>query len=357
MDTSDMATWLLYGAYGYTGRLIGEEAQRRGLRIIAAGRDAEQLAEVQTAWSVPGRVVSLQDETALRDVLDEVDGVMHCAGPFEDTARPMANACLDTGTHYLDITGEWQVFEALRRRDAEARDAGIVVLPGVGFDVVPTDCVAATLAQACPDAVALSLGFVGLGALSRGTALTALRGWGQGSLMRRNGELVRIPAGTHTREVDIAGRTRTLTAIPWGDVSTAYHSTGISTIAVYTHLPPALRWMLRASGSLPAWLRAVLRPVAEGVVRRTVDGPDAEMRKTGASWVWGQVQGSDGSTRTARWTGPEGYTLTARTAVEAMHRMSDAPPEPGYHTPSTAFGAQFVSAVSGSSTVQLEPAP
>jgi saccharopine dehydrogenase (NAD+, L-lysine-forming) len=351
-----MATWLIYGAYGYTGQLIGEEAQRRDLRIIAAGRDAEQVARVEDAWSVPGRVVSLQNTAALQDALAEVDGVMHCAGPFEDTAQPMVNACLDTGTHYLDITGEWRVFEALRQRDADAQEAGIVVLPGVGFDVVPTDCVAATLAQACPDATALALGFVGLGALSRGTALTALRGWGQGSLMRRNGELVRIPAGTHTRTVDIAGRTRTLTAIPWGDVSTAYHSTGIPTIAVYTHLPPALRWMLRASESLPAWLRAVLRPVAEGVVRRTVDGPDAQARQAGASWVWGHVQCPDGSTRTARWTGPEGYTLTARTAVEAMQRMQEDPPKPGYHTPSTAFGATFVETVAESSAVQLEPA-
>ena len=299
-----MTTWLIYGAYGYTGQLIGKEAQQRGLNIIAAGRDAEQVARLKQEWTVPGRVVSLHNEAALHAALNEVDGVMHCAGPFEDTAQPMVNACLDTGTHYLDITGEWQVFEALRHRSEAAQEAGIAVLPGVGFDVVPTDCVAATLAQACPDATALSLGFVGLGSLSRGTALTALRGWGQGSLMRRNGRLVRIPAGAHTRTVDIAGRTRTLTSIPWGDVSTAYHSTGISTITVYTYVPPALQWMLRASEFLPAWLRDALSPVAERVVRRTVDGPDAETRKTGASWVWGQVQRPDGSTRTARWTGP-----------------------------------------------------
>lgn len=350
-----MATWLLYGAYGYTGRLIGAESQQRGINIVVAGRDAEQLAEVQAEWSVPGRVLTLNDSSALREVLRDVDGVMHCAGPFEDTAQPMVEACLDTGTHYLDITGEWQVFEMLRRCDAEARNSNIVVLPGVGFDVVPTDCVAATLADACPEATALSLGFVGLGALSRGTALTALRGWGEGSLMRRNGELVRIPAGTHTRQVDIAGRTRTLTAIPWGDISTAYHSTGIPTIAVYTQLPPALRWMLRASESIPAWLRAVLGPVVEGVVRRTVDGPDADTRRAGASWVWGQVQAPDGSTRTARWTGPEGYTLTARTAVQAMMRMNEAPPEAGYHTPATAFGANFVASAAESSSVMLEP--
>ena len=350
-----MATWLIYGAYGYTGRLIGQEALRRGLDIIVAGRNGEQVARLQNEWSVPGRVVSLHDEAALRAVLNDVDGVMHCAGPFEDTAGPMLQACLNTGTHYLDITGEWQVFETLQGYDDDAQDAGIVVLPGVGFDVVPTDCVAATLAQACPNATALSLGFVGLGALSRGTALTALRGWGQGSLMRRNGHLVRIPSGTHTRSVDIAGSTRMLTAIPWGDVSTAYHSTGIPTIAVYTYLPPALQWMLRASESLPTWLRTALRPVVETLVRSTVDGPDAETRKTGASWVWGQVQRSDGSTRTARWTGPEGYTLTARTAVEAMHRMNTEAPPPGYHTPSTAFGPSLVSAVAGSSTVQLAP--
>lgn len=351
-----MNTWLLYGAYGYTGQLIGDEAQRHGVSVIAAGRNAEKMAALTASWAQEKHVVSLGDRAALHRLLQEVDGVMHCAGPFEDTAAPMVEACLETGTHYLDITGEWQVFEALRRRDAEARDAGIVVLPGVGFDVVPTDCVAATLARACPDATALSLGFVGLGALSRGTALTALRGWGEGSLMRRNGRLVRIPAGSHTRQVEIAGRTRTLTAIPWGDISTAHHTTGIDTIAVYTEVPPVLRRLLRASTALPAWLRALLHPLAEVAVRTLVQGPDAETRAAGASWVWGEVHRPDGTTRTARWTGPEGYTLTARTAVAAMQALETTDPAPGYHTPSTAFGPDFVASVAESSAVQLADA-
>ena len=352
-----MATWLIYGAYGYTGRLIGREALKRDVDFAIAGRDAERIADLQAKWQVPGHVVSLDDHDALVNVLRTVDGVMHCAGPFEDTAFPMVEACLKAGTHYLDITGEWRVFEALRARHEAAQEAGVVLLPGTGFDVVPTDCVAATLAEAYPDATALSLGFVGLGSISRGTALTALRGWGEGSLMRRNGNLVRIPPGTHTRQVDIAGRSRTLTAIPWGDISTAYHSTGIPTISVYTYVPPVMRQLMYWSAYLPTWARNSVRPLIEALLKQTLDGPDAETRREGASWVWGEVQSPDGTRHTARWKGPEGYTLTARAAVECMIHALKTPPSPGYHTPSTAFGADLVAAVHQSTSVELHDAP
>ena len=350
-----MSIWLIYGAYGYTGQLICAEADRRDISFCVAGRNAERVQALAQQYDVPGYPVALNETDALHTALDTVDGVMHCAGPFEDTALPMVEACLATETHYLDITGEWQVFEALQQYDSKARETGITVLPGTGFDVVPTDCVANTLSDACPEATSLALGFVGLGSISRGTARTALRGWGDGSRMRQNGKLVTIPAGTHTRSVDIAGRKRALTAIPWGDVSTAYWSTQIPTIAVYTYIPALMRTLMRWADRLPNLLQSLLRPLLDAYVRRTVDGPDANARQTGASYVWGEVQAPDGITYTARWEGPEGYTLTARTSVEIMHRLSTAASVPtGYQTPATAFGADLVESVEGSSPISIQ---
>src|SRR3712207_3296995 len=146
----------------------------------------------------------------------------------------MAEACLSAGVHYLDITGEIGVFEALAARDAQARAAGVMLMPGVGFDVVPTDCLAAHLKRRLPSATRLALGFEAAGRLSRGTARTVIENLGAGGLVRQGGELKRVPAAWRTRVIDFGAGPRTAMTIPWGGVVTAYHSTGIPTIEVYT---------------------------------------------------------------------------------------------------------------------------
>jgi short subunit dehydrogenase-like uncharacterized protein len=98
--------------------------------------------------------------------------VLCAAGPFSATSRPVADACLRNRVHYLDITGEIDVFEALAARDAEAKARGIMLLPGVGFDVAPSDCLAAHLKRRLPDANDLRP-YLSLRAnTSRGTAKT-----------------------------------------------------------------------------------------------------------------------------------------------------------------------------------------
>ncbi len=339
------APFLLYGAYGYTGRLIVERALERGLRPVLAGRREAPLRQMAGATGLPWRAVSLDDPAGLDAALAGVPAVLHAAGPFARTARPMAEACLRTGTHYLDITGEIAVFEALAARDAEAKAAGVVLLPGVGFDVVPTDSLAAHLKRRLPGATRLALAFqsVGGSSISHGTALTLVENLAGGGAVRRGGRIVPVPAAYRTRRVDFGRGPVAVTTIPWGDVSTAYHSTGIPDVEVYTRLAASARRVLVVSRYL-GWLLG--SGPAQRFLKRRIDaaapGPTDAQRARGKSLVWGEVEDDRGRRAAARMQTPEGYTLTAMTAVGAVEEVVAGHVGPGFRTPSLAFGPDWI---------------
>ncbi len=337
-------SFLLYGSYGYTGRLIAREAINRGLRPLLGGRNADELARQAAQLQLPFRAFSLDDPQLLDDVLAGVPLVLNAAGPFSRTALPMAEACIRTGTHYLDITGEIEVFEALAAVGPRAEAAGTMLLPGAGFDVVPSDCLAAHLAGRLPRATHLALAFQTLGGgISRGTATTMIENLDKGGAVRRNGQIVAVPAAFQTREVDFGRGAVAVTTIPWGDVATAFHSTGIPNIEVYTRMPAGLRRAMIATRHL-GWAlgSGPVQKVLERVVARRPAGPDADQRSRGRSEFWGAVADAAGNTTVARLRTPEGYTLTALASVTAAERVLAGEATPGYQTPSLAFGADFV---------------
>ena len=236
-----MANLLIYGATGYTGSLIAREAIGRNIRPIIAGRSTNALAALAGELGLEHRVFALDVPAEIDAGLGGIHTVLNCAGPFSRTARPMADACLRTKVNYLDITGEIAVFEHLASRDADARTAGVVLLPGVGFDVVPSDCLAVHLKQRLPSANRLVLAFRSSGRMSRGTMLTGLERATDGGMIRENGKLKPVPTAWRTRTIDFGdGPVRAMT-IPWGDVATAFHSTGIPNIEVYLAAPFAIR--------------------------------------------------------------------------------------------------------------------
>lgn len=339
-----MSEILIYGAYGYTGRLIAEEARSQGLKPVLAGRDAQQIRELAAESGLTGLAFDLPDQAALDRALEGRRLVLHCAGPFVHTWRPMAEACLRHGVHYLDITGEIEVFEALAALDTPAREAGVMLLPGVGFDVVPTDCLAAHLKQRLPAATHLTLAFMGGGGFSRGTHRTMLEGLGLGGLLRRDGRIERIPAACKTRQVDFgAGGLRTTVTIPWGDVATAYHSTGIPNVETYAAMPRAQIRLLRLSRHLGWFFQS--RPV-QAWLRRKLDrdapGPAAATRADTRTYVWGEALAPGGVHAAGRLTCANGYSFTARSAVAAARRVLAGDVQPGFRTPSRAFGADFL---------------
>lgn len=334
---------LIYGSNGYTGQLIVEECVRRGLRPIIAGRRAESLAAMATAHGLETRVASLDDAAALTTMLSGVSVVLHCAGPFFRTSKPMLRACLASRVHYLDITGEIGVFEACKAKHDDAQKAGIVVLPGVGFDVVPTDCLAARLAEKLPGARLLELAFSGGGGFSRGTLKTMVLGSPQGGAIRENGRITKVPTGWKTQSIPFRDKTRVAVTIPWGDVSTAYWSTKIPDIHTYLALPSSaggMTRMLRIAGPLMGI------PFVQRLVERQIDarvsGPSADIRAKARMHVWGRVTHADGRTVSGTAETPEGYRLTAISSVECAMRVMNAAPAAGYQTPSSAFGAGFL---------------
>ena len=336
-------TVLIYGSYGYTGRLIVAEALARGLRPILAGRDAATLREQAEALRLPWRAFGLDDRSSMDAALNESEVVLHAAGPFAQTSAPMVAACLRTGTHYLDITGEIAVFEAIAARDADAQAAGVMLLPGVGFDVVPSDCLAAHLAELLPTAHRLALAFEAAGGVSRGTARTVIENIGSGGAIRRGGVIEPVPAAWRTRTIDFGSGPVDATTIPWGDVSTAYHSTGIGTIEVYTATPPAVRRVMIATRYL-GWLLGTgpVRALLRRLVRLAAPGPSDGARARNISRLWGEATDRDGRRAVARMTTPQSYALTAMTAVAAAERVLAGGAIAGFQTPSRAFGADFI---------------
>lgn len=347
-------TWMLYGANGYTGELIAERAVAAGTKPILAGRRADAIVPIAERLGTEHRVFSLDSPAVVAEHLDGVAAVLLCAGPFSKTSAPVVQACLDTGTHYLDITGELEVFEACHRRSAEAEAANCVLMPGVGFDVVPSDCLAATLAEALPDADELELAFRGVGSPSKGTAKTMLENVPAGVAVRRDGKLVDKPLAWKTKPIPFRDKTRLAVTLRWGDVSTAYYSTGIPNITVYMAAPKAQIRQMKAARYLRPVIAAkpVQRFLAHQIEKR-VKGPDERARKTGVSQLWGRVRkGTD--SREATLVTPEGYELTVLTALESVQRAAAGAVAPGAKTPSMAFGAGYITEFPGCD-LQLAP--
>jgi short subunit dehydrogenase-like uncharacterized protein len=335
--------WLLYGANGYTGELVARLAVAQGHHPILAGRRADAVCALADELGLPRRLFSLDDPSRVDAGLAGMSLVLHCAGPFSHTSRPMADACLRTRTHYLDITGEVSVFEALAARESEARDAGVTLLPGSGFDVVPTDCLALHLKRRLPGARRLALGFEALGPISHGTALTALEGLDRGGLVRRGGVLTAVPSAWRTRTIDFGQGKRKAITIPWGDVSTAWRSTSIPDIEVYMAASAVFRLFSRASRWLgplftSGWMKGLLRQQILAGPR----GPSAEHRRRGRAYVWGEAEDEEGRRVVSRLVTPEGYALTARSSLAAVARVLAGEAPAGYQTPSLAFGADFI---------------
>ncbi len=339
---------LIYGITGYTGQLIVARAHAAGLRPILAGRDAAGVHAIADPLGLDVRIAALNDTAAIDRMFEGVTVLLHCAGPFSHTYAPMLSACLRHRVHYLDITGELPVFEALAARTHDAEQAGIMLMPGTGFDVVPSDCLAAHLHRRLPDATSLALGFRALGGVSRGTALTMVENLGRPGCIRRGGALVPVPPAYHTRTIDFGDGPKLAATIPWGDVSTAYYSTGIGDVRVYMSMHPKQLAMLRRSRYLGWLLRTgFMQRRLAAKVRAAPAGPNARARAEGVSLLWGEATAADGRTVTSRIRGPEGYSLTAETAVRIASRVLGGDAPIGFRTPSLAYGADFILEVPG----------
>jgi len=338
-------TFLLYGANGYTGELIARYAVEQGLQPILAGRNAQAVNALAQELKLKAAVFSLEDTATAEQYLEEVPLVLHAAGPFIHTARPMMEACLRTNTHYLDITGEIPVFEMAASLGKKAYDNGLLLMPGVGFDVVPTDCMGLFLKNQLPDANQLQLAFASKGSrFSRGTALTMAENLGGPGAVRMNGNIKAVPMGHKTLQVPYTEAYNWLSmTIPWGDVSTAYYTTGISNIETYTAVPPKTYRMIKWQRYFNWLLKSsTVRSFVKGRIKRGAPGPSEAQRKQGRSYVWGKVTNAKGESLQTRMSVPEGYELTMKSSILITQKVLSGTAPAGFQTPAKAFGQDLI---------------
>jgi len=336
--------WIIYGSYGYTGWLIAEKAADYHSNVILSGRNEEKLKNQAEELGLPYEEADLSDSDTMDELLSDAHLVIHCAGPFIHTWRPMLDACIRNRCHYLDITGEIPVFEGIKARNKEISDAGIMAIPGSGFDVVPTDCLALFLKKKLPDADRLELAFMGLGGgVSHGTAQTMAENLGSGGAVRENGKIRPVPAAYKSRTIDFGTKTRTAVSIPWGDVSTAHHTTGIENIVVYTAMKKSAVQTLKLSNWFaPVLQLSFLKSLIKKQISKKVTGPDQTAREEGKSYIWGEVRNKNGDVVSARQTTPEGYRLTALSSLHIAQKVDSGDFKPGYQTPASAYGEDLI---------------
>jgi len=345
-ENETKGNFLIYGANGYTGELVTRHAVERGMKPILAGRNAIAVETLAKKHHLEYRVFSLDEMDRLDAALQEVDMVLHCAGPFSLTSRPMVEACLRNKKHYTDITGEVTVFEACAALDGKAQEAGVMLMPGVGFDVVPSDCLAVHLKNRLSTATRLTLAFYGGGKISHGTQATILMNIGRGGAVRRDGKITRVPAAWKTQEIDFGEITKKGVTIPWGDVATAYRSTEIPNIEVFTVIPPNNLRLLKASRYL-GWLLAT-KPLQDYLQKQIPPGgPSDAERAKGKMYLWGEASDRNGNHVESRMITPDGYDVTANAALNIVQKILDGNVKSGYQTPAKAYGPDLILELEG----------
>lgn len=345
------ANWLIYGANGYTGARIAREAVRRGHKPILAGRNQEKIAALAAELNCPSRVFELDSVPGIAGQLMGLQAVLHCAGPFSVTAVPMMEACLQARVNYLDITGEIDVIEAAAARDARAVEAGIRLMPAVGCDVVPSDCLAATLADELHGATQLQLAISMSGSLSPGTTKTMIKALPHAGRARIDSRIVRVRTAWKIREIPFASGRRLAVTIPWGDVASAYYTTGIENIEVYSAMPRGQIRVMRWFGwAFPLLGLGLAQALLQRRVERTVSGPGEEEYQHSRCSFWGCVTDARGRRAEATLETPGGYLLTVLTALAAVDKVLAGDVHEGavgFLTPARAFGKDFIRTITG----------
>jgi short subunit dehydrogenase-like uncharacterized protein len=347
--------WMIYGANGYTGELIAREAKRQGKTPILAGRSAAKIIALARQLNLSSTAFRLEAPSEIVAALRDVRLVLNCAGPFSKTAEPLIRACLAAKAHYLDITGEIDVLEGAHRFGDAAKAAGVVLCPGAGFDVVPTDCIALMLKKALPEATELALGFDMSGRrMSAGTAKTLAEGLGKSGKIRRAGRIVDCPLGQGLRRIDFGRGEKLAMPIPWGDVASAFYTTGIRDITVFTPISPLSLRIAQVANAVGPILRSPrLQTWLVKKIEKNVRGPDDSTRNANPSFVWGEAKDARGRSQTIRIVTLNGYSLAVFSSLAlAQHLMSNTCP-PGCWTPAGLCGENFILSLPGTSKLDL----
>jgi short subunit dehydrogenase-like uncharacterized protein len=344
---------LIYGATGYTGRLIAERLRNSRRHLVVAGRTPDRVQALAAELGVAGEVMAIDDAEALDSALEDVDVLINAASPFALTAPALIESCLRTNTHYLDIAGELPVFLNAFLHDEAARGRGIMIMPGAGFGVVASDCLAVHVAALVPNAKYLRVA-VRPGSISRGSFRSALEVANSPLSIRRNGKLTLLPVGRLQRAFDFGDGETESVAVSWADVFTAYHSTGIRNIEAYFEAGFAARALYQLGAGVAGAMQ--LRPVRaliDAVAGAWPEGPSEVRRQSERCVIVAEAEDSWRQVRCARLETPDGYSFTAEAAATIAKRIIGGDFVSGFQTPARVYGADLALQFKGTSRNEL----
>jgi short subunit dehydrogenase-like uncharacterized protein len=310
---------LIYGATGYTGGLIARMFAEQGdMPFMIAGRNAEKLKPLAKELNVAYRAFSLESPQ-----LDDISILLNCASPFKRTSKPLVEACILAKVHYLDITGEIEEMQIVQAYDSQARATNVMLMPGVGFGVVPTDCMAAQVAQQMPNATHLTIAFGTIGGVSQGTLETVIAGIHQNGYQRYDGRLVSAKPAEKQMLIDFGRGEQPVVLNPWrGDIVTAYQTTGIPNIETYAAFPSVVQSLMRARWLHTLWGSAAFQSFLRWVFKRLPPGPSEKELNEGYTFISAEARrGTD--TVSAILTGPEAYRFTGFSAHAVVRQISE----------------------------------
>lgn len=347
-EGAEPKNFMIYGATGYTGNLIAKHAVSLGLSPVLAGRNASALAAQGKALGLEYRVAQLDRPGELHQALKSISVVINAAGPYSTTAEPLLSACLHTGTHYLDVSGEIPIFESLQKKDALAKRSNIMVMPGIGFVVMASDCLAMHLASQVPNAQHLRLAVSRTHLFSRGSARTMMELFDGGIKVRRNGSIQTVGIGSIEREFDFGRGTRPAVVVSWPDVVTAYQSTKIPNIETFFEVGPMERSMVVYAQSA-GWLMnlPLARPMMNAQISLLPSGPSDEQRASQSRVIVGEAEDARGRIVRSRLTTKEAYTFTAQSTLLVVEKIFSGKWKPGFQTPSQVYDIDAVTSLDG----------
>jgi short subunit dehydrogenase-like uncharacterized protein len=349
---------MIYGANGFTGGLIALAARELPCEIILAGRNAERVERAARSLGFAARAFLLDKPSRIVDALAGVDIVLNSAGPFMATAGPLIAACLDVGAHYLDVAGELGVFTFAHRHDATARRSGAMIMPGVGFSIVASDCLAADVAALVPGAKYLRFGVSRPEVFSRGSLRTAFSLLSGRIAIRRAGRLGSVPVGRLERNFNYGKGERASIAISMPDVFTAYFTTAIPNIEAYVQAD----LIARAAGPLSMHLTDLLRatslgPLLDFGLAAWPERPSSAARGAARQVIVAEAEDQWRRSRRIRMVTSDGYSFTAAVATMIMKRIVSGEFEPGFQTPGKLYGAEFPLSIAGTYREDFDERP
>ncbi len=326
---------LIYGATGYTAKVFARELVKNNIEPVLAAR-SESVIHVAEKFNCENRIFPLDESSTIDKQLRDIHLVANLAGPFHVTQNPLIQSCLNTGTHYIDIAGEVPAMESAFMYDQQANNAGIMIMPGAGFGVVPTDIAAALAHEHLPDATWLKIAYATKGGVSQGTLRTILKHVDKPGFIRCDGKWEQANPAFQQMKFTVQGKDFTAVYNPWrADLFTAYVSTRIPNIETYSVFPGLIVKMMQGN---MLWLRDF---ILKNGMKLLPEGPSEKKLEKGSTIIHVSAGNDHDSNLKVNILGPEAYLFTAKALLSISENILNGQVFHGTQTPSV-YGRELI---------------